>query len=174
MIAAIPVILIISFGLKNESDLNQNLFGLIAVVSLMLYCYFEEIGWRGYLQYELQNIKQWQRVLIIGFLWWFWHLGFIENFDLFSNIKFLIILTVSAWGLGILIEHTKSVLVVSAFHMIVNILFLNPIFTNGLPLNQRLIVVAISFVLWTAILILWEKQKKGKSNLNNQKLKENV
>ena len=68
LIAAIPVILIIIFGFKNDSGISQNLLGFIAAISVLVYCYFEEIGWRGYLHDELQSIKQWQRVLIIGFL----------------------------------------------------------------------------------------------------------
>ena len=161
LIVLIPVGLIIAFGVNSESGINPHFNGILAAISILAYSYFEEIGWRGYLQDELQSLKQWQRVLLIGFLWWFWHIGFIGNYDLLNNLVFLIILTASALGLGILIERTKSVLTLSASHLVVNILFLNPYFQKGMPFNHRLLITAISVVIWTITIILWEKKMSG-------------
>ena len=159
LIALVPVVLIIAFGVSSKSGINPHFNGILAAISVLVYCYFEEIGWRGYLRDELQSLKQLQRVLIIGFLWWFWHLSFIGNPDIISNLKFLGVLTAAAFGLGILIEQTKSVLTVAAFHMAVNVLFLNPYFQKAMPDNHRIIIVAISVVVWVVIIIFWEKKK---------------
>lgn len=158
LIAAVPLILITAFGLNNTSGMNQHLFGFMAASGVLVYCYFEEIGWRGYLHDELQSLKQWQRVLIIGFLWWFWHLQFIGDYNIISNLKFLLILTASAFGLGILIERTKSVLTVTAFHMVVNVLFLNDYFKILMPYRDRLLVISLSLIIWVVIIILWERR----------------
>lgn len=161
LIALIPFILVIGFGFKNNSGINPHLYAFLPATSILVYCFFEEIGWRGYLHGELSKLKQWHRVLIIGFLWWFWHLGFIGDPDIINNLTFLAILTAAAFGLGILIEHTKSVLIVSAFHMVVNILFLNPSFKIGMTFNHRLFIVGISIILWILILLFWERRNKA-------------
>lgn len=160
LIVAIPLILITAFGLNNNSGINQHLFGFIVAISIMVYCYFEEIGWRGYLHDELQSIKQWQRVLIIGFLWWFWHLDFYGNFYLINDLIILGIFIASAWGLGVLIERTKSVLTVSAAHMVVNIIVFSPFVSGGMTQNQLFTILAISVTLWIVIIFLWEKKKQ--------------
>lgn len=160
LIAAIPVILITAFGLNNNSGINNHFFGFIVAISIMVYCYFEEIGWRGYLHDELQSIKQWQRVLIIGFLWWFWHLDFYGNFYLINDLIILGIFIASAWGLGVLIERTKSVLTVTAAHMAVNIIVFSPFVSGGMTQNQLFTILAISVTLWIVIIFLWEKKKQ--------------
>jgi hypothetical protein len=156
----IPIILVGIIGFNNAAGINSHIKGLLAVTSTLLYCYFEEFGWRGYLNDELKNLRRWKRVLLIGFLWWFWHLSFINNQDLLENLIFLILLLGAAWGLGILIEQTKSVLVVSSAHMIINILFLNSAFRQGMLMNSRLIVVGISVILYIILIVLWEKEKE--------------
>lgn len=173
LIALIPFILVVVFGFKNNIGINPHLYAIIPATSILAYCFFEEIGWRGYLNDELGNLRQWQRFLLTGFLWWFWHLDFIGNPDIINNLIFLFILTAAAFGLGILLEHTKSVLTVSAFHTVVNILFLNHYYQEGMPTNHRLLIVGISVVLWVLILILWErKHKKNKderSTMHNKR-----
>lgn len=172
LIALIPLILVIVFGFKNNSGILPHFYAILPAISILAYSFFEEIGWRGYLQDELRNLKQWQRILVIGFFWWFWHLGFIGNPDIINNLTFLAILTAAAFGLGVLIEQTKSVLTVTAFHVVVNILFLNPSFKIGMPFKHRLLIAGISVVLWVLILILWErkhtKNKDEKSTMHNK------
>jgi hypothetical protein len=164
-LALIPIILIAVIGLGHSPEMNPHIIGMVAAISTLLYCYFEEIGWRGYLHDELSSIKHWQRALLIGFLWWFWHLNFLINdANVLSELIFLAILIASAWGLGKLIEHTKSILAVSSAHMIINILFLNAAFRQGMAFNARLIVVGVSVILFVIILVFWDKSKARKPN----------
>lgn len=111
----IPIILLTILGVSNAEHANAHSFGLISGIGTLIYCYFEEIGWRGYLHDELGDIKEWKRVLVIGFLWYLWHLSFIDNHNLLSNLVFFAILTIGSWGLGKVIETTKSIFSVTAF-----------------------------------------------------------
>ncbi|MBD3273905.1 MAG: CPBP family intramembrane metalloprotease, partial [Candidatus Marinimicrobia bacterium] len=106
LIALVPLFLVVGFGFKNNSGISPHIYAILPAISVLIYSFFEEIGWRGYLQDELRNLKQWHRILLIGFLWWFWHLGFIGNPDIINNLTFLAILTAAAFGLGLLIEQT--------------------------------------------------------------------
>src|SRR5690606_29168606 len=74
LISAIPIVLLTIIGVKNDYEININLYGLIVVLGSLIYCIMEEFGWRGYLQEELKNLKPVKRYLIIGFIWYFWHL----------------------------------------------------------------------------------------------------
>ena len=94
----IPIILLGIFGVHNENDSNIHYYGIIGGIGTLIYCFCEEIGWRGYLQDELKPIKEWQRVLIIGFLWYLWHLSFISNQNFMDNIKFLSMMILASWG----------------------------------------------------------------------------
>ena len=76
---SIPVILLAIFGVDNENNINIHLYGMLGGIGTLIYCFCEEIGWRGYLQDELKSVKEWKRILLIGFLWYLWHLSFITN-----------------------------------------------------------------------------------------------
>jgi membrane protease YdiL (CAAX protease family) len=153
----IPIIFISFIGFQGSGDMNTHLSGFISAIFTFLYCFFEEIGWRGYLHDELKKMNQFTRALLIGFLWWFWHLSFIDNPSIISNLIFLLILIISAWGLGKLIKHTKSILMAASFHMIINIWFLNSEFETSMQYEQRLIVIGISAILYIVILIFWNR-----------------
>ena len=156
----IPIILLTILGVSNTEYSNAHSFGLISGIGTLIYCYFEEIGWRGYLHDELGDIKEWKRVLVIGFLWYLWHLSFIDNHNLLSNLVFFAILIIGSWGLGKVIETTKSIFSVTAFHMIINIMFLNGFISNGLDTTNKLIILGISVFLWVLIIIKWDKENK--------------
>ncbi len=163
----IPIILLGIFGVNNENDSNIHYYGIIGGIGTLIYCFCEEIGWRGYLQDELTSIKEWQRVLIIGFLWYLWHLSFISNQNFIDNIKFLGMMILASWGLGKVIDSTKSIIVVTCFHMIINIMMYNGKMTNGIESSSKLMILGISVVLWIAIMNYWKKEEKTITNNNN-------
>jgi len=161
---SIPIILLAIFGVQNENGLNAHYYGLIGGIGTLIYCFCEEIGWRGYLQDELKSTKEWQRVLVIGFLWYFWHLSFISNQNLIENIQFLGWMILGSWGLGKVIDSTKSIIAATCFHMIINIMMFNGKMTNGIDGSSKLLILGISIFLWILILIIWGKQEKTIAN----------
>ena len=160
----VPIILLGIFGVNNENGLNIHYYGIIGGIGTLIYCFCEEIGWRGYLQDELKSIKEWQRVLLIGFLWYLWHLSFISNQNFIDNIQFLGWMILGRWGLGKVIDSTKSIIAASCFHMIINIVMFNGKMTNGIGGSSKLMILVISVVAWIVIMAYWKKEEKTIAN----------
>ncbi len=157
---AVPVILLAIFGVNNENGLNIHYYGIIGGIGTLIYCFCEEMGWRGYLQDELKSMKEWQSVLLIGFLWYFWHLPFVSNQNFMDNIQFLTWMIFGSWGIGKVIDSTKSILAATCFHMIVNIMMFNNLMKNGIDGFSKLVIVGVSVAIWILILIIWKKEIK--------------
>lgn len=160
----VPVILFGVFGIRNVNGLNTHYYGIIGGIGTLIYCFFEEIGWRGYLQEELRSMKEWKRVLLIGLLWYFWHLPFITNQNFMDNIQFLGWMIIGSWGLGKVIDLTKSIVAVSCFHFIINIMMFNTLMKNGVAGSSKLIIPGVSVAIWIIILIFWDKENKTIAN----------
>ena len=160
----IPIILLAIFGVKNENGLNAHYYGFIGGIGTLIYCFCEEIGWRGYLQDELKSVKEWKRVIIIGCLWYLWHLSFISNQNFIDNIQFLGWLIFGSWGIGKVIDLTKSIIAATCFHMIINIMMFNTLMKNGIDGSSKLIILGVSVTIWILILIIWGKENKTITN----------
>jgi hypothetical protein len=168
LMSVIPIVLLGIIGVKNEYGINVNLYGLIAVFGSLIYCIMEEFGWRGYLQEELKGLKPVKRYLLIGFLWYFWHLTFLTEATLFENIFFFGMLFFGSWGIGQVAESTKSILANACFHLIIQIIMFNSLIKNGLDDIQKLIILGVSVFLWIIILGKWKKENEWKSATENQ------
>ena len=153
----VPILAMSIIGVKNANGVNVHYYGFIAGIGTFIYCFCEEIGWRGYLQDELKNINVWQRALIIGFLWYFWHLSFINNQNIVDNLIFLGWMILGSWGIGNVIDLTKSIFAAACFHMIVNIMLFNSVVKDGIAWNEKLIILGVSVGIWILILKMWEK-----------------
>lgn len=125
----------------------------IAVITILVYGLFEEIGWRGFLQQALVWLPKLVRISVITILWFFWHL----NFDLsVSNMTFFLILLFGSWTLGFIAEKTNSLLVVSAIHS------LNNFFSD---LNAyKISVLALLLIIW--VLSIVYRHKLGANRMN--------
>jgi membrane protease YdiL (CAAX protease family) len=84
----IPIIILTIIGVKNDFELDAHLYGFIAMIGTLLYCIMDEYGWRGYLQEEFKTLKPWGKYLLIGFIWYLWHLTFITKASIGDNIFF--------------------------------------------------------------------------------------
>ena len=104
------VIPCVVFGIIGGWDLG--------VTCLLAFAYglLEEVGWRGFLQYELRNLPVWQYVLIITVMWFLWHLDLTQR----SALSFFLLLLFASWGIGKVVTDTHSLLFCAAFHGIVN------------------------------------------------------
>jgi len=172
--SAIPIVLSTIIGVKNDYEINTNLYGLIIVLGSLIYCMMEEFGWRGYLQEELKGLKPVKRYLIIGFVWYFWHLTFLTEATLTENLFFLGMLLFGSWGIGQVAESTKSILASACFHLIIQIMMFNSLIKNGLDGTQKLVILGVSVFLWILILRKWQSKNELKSlntKTNNKQVK---
>ena len=155
----LPVILLFMVGVENKAGVEPHYYGLIAGISTLVYCFCEEIGWRGYLEEELKGQPELVRVLLIAGLWYIWHLTFLGNTDLQHNIRFLGWLLLGSWGLGKIVHLTKSIAVSACFHMAINIVMFNGFIRDGLSTAHKIAILGILIISWIVILVLWNSEK---------------
>ena len=154
----IPIALLIIIGVKNDFEMNYHIYGFIAAIGTFLYCIMEEYGWRGYLQEELKRLKSWGKYLIIGFIWYLWHLTFLTKASLGDNLFFLGMMILGSWGIGQVAESTKSIIASACFHMIIQIMMFNALIKDGINGTEKIIILGISVVIWFLIIKKWEKE----------------
>jgi membrane protease YdiL (CAAX protease family) len=158
LMASIPILVLVVIGVKNDFEMNNHIYGLVASIGTLLYCVMEEYGWRGYLQEELKELKPWKKYLIIGFIWYLWHLTFLTKASLGDNLFFLGMMILGSWGIGQVAESTKSILASACFHMIIQIMMLNALIKDGISGTEKIIILGISIVIWFVIIKKWEKE----------------
>lgn len=158
IMATIPIVVLTIIGVNNTYNLEKNFFGFIAIFGTLIYCVFEEFGWRGYLQEELKFIKPWQQYILIGFLWYFWHLSFLKNITLANNLFFLGMMIFGSWGIGQVAQATKSILASACFHLLIQIMMFNPLIRNGITGTQKIIILVTIGFTFFAIVKKWEKE----------------
>lgn len=131
-----PVLLFCVFDLFTE---DHSFTYTKIVVTCLIYAYFEEYGWRGYLQSELINFPKLLRILLITVLWFVWHL----NFELsVSNLVFFAILFFGSWGIGQIAIKSNSIIACACFHSVINI-------SQNISLTvTTLVLLSLSVVLW--------------------------
>jgi len=160
----IPLIIVPIIGVQNEYGMNAHLYGFVTIIATILYCIMEEYGWRGYLQEELRILKDWQKYILIGFFWYLWHLSFLKNISIGDNLFFLAMMIFGSWGIGQVVESTKSILAGACFHMIIQIMMVNQLIKNGIDGTEKLIILGVSIVLWFIIIKKWEKENSYSIN----------
>jgi membrane protease YdiL (CAAX protease family) len=138
--------------------MNNHLYGFVAILGTLIYCVMEEYGWRGYLQEELKELEPWKKYTLIGFAWYLWHLTFLTDASMGDNLFFLGMMILGSWGIGQVTEATKSILAGACFHLIIQIMMLNALIKNGIDGNEKIIVLAVSVVIWFVIVKKWEKE----------------
>ncbi|WP_317167132.1 CPBP family intramembrane glutamic endopeptidase [Winogradskyella wichelsiae] len=124
----------------------------------LLYCIMEEYGWRGYLQEELKTLKPWKKYLLIGTIWYLWHLTFLTKATVGENLFFFGMMIIGSWGIGQVAELTKSIIASACFHLIIQIMMFNPLIKNGINGTEKLIILIISVGIWILIMKKWKKE----------------
>ena len=158
VIISIPILCLTIIGVKNNFGIQMNLFGAFIGVFTMIYAFLEEYGWRGYLQEELMpKFNKWIAYSITGITWYIWHWYFLREGN---DAKFFMIpiLIVASIGIGEIAKSTRSILICTALHGIVNILFIYSIISNQLSSAQKAIILVISLAIWIPIIRKLEKQ----------------
>ncbi len=162
-----PVVLLMILGITSDRTTSSNYYGLIGGLSALIYCVFEEYGWRGYLEEELKHMNELTRNLIIAGLWYVWHLSFLRTPELMPNLILLLALIVGSWGIGKIVKLTKSILAASCFHMVINIILFNGYIRNGLDRTNKIVILAVLIPIWMLILLRWKKEMKEDNNIVN-------
>ncbi len=141
-----PLLLISLLGITGPGTENPNWFGFLSGSTLIMYCLFEEIGWRGFLQDSMRRIPNPFRFIIIGTLWYLWHLNLLSP-DLYS-IRFGLLVhlpscILGSWIIGFLADKYKSVMVAAAAHSIFNIFF-----DLHADMKAKVMIVAGMLIIW--------------------------
>lgn len=127
-------------------------FPLLFMFTVLLYGLLEEIGWRGFLQEQLKEIRPLFATLIIAVLWFVWHL----NFELTSgNLLFFGIIFFGSWGIGKIYSKTGSLLAVAGVHS------LNNFFVEGVH-QKELIIIGVLLTIWIGFVMVYDKRSKAK------------
>lgn|SRR5690606_26869565 len=111
--------------------------------------------------------KPMAKYVIIGILWYLWHLSSLKGGSIQENLFFMGLLIFGSWGIGQIAEATKSIVASACFHLIVQIMSFNAMFKNGLTGTEKWMLLGICMVLWILIIKNWEKvAKRDKSKIS--------
>jgi membrane protease YdiL (CAAX protease family) len=115
----------------------------------------EELGWRGFLQDALRDIKPVKRAIIIGVMWEIWH--FTTRMSVGLHIStfvrigiFIIALSLISYALIKLTEKTKSLFIPVTVHAWINTLF-------QYSSTTTFIIFGLSIPYWAYLIWRWEK-----------------
>lgn len=151
----IPYAIWFSINIINPSGSNFEYTHFLVLIPFgFLMILGEELGWRGFLQDALNNLKEWKRWLILGTLWEFWHFtNMMMNKEPIDMIKVklirLIAVIIITVVIGKLTNRTKSLLVAITLHSWINI----QIEYNTL---NTIIAGILSLIFWTYMIMKWK------------------
>lgn len=156
LIALLPVFTFPIFGLENSYGINIHLYAFIFALINVIYAFFEEFGWRRYLQNALEGINKHWKYIFIGIIWWIWHMRFDSSFDLFI---LPVICIGGGYLLGKLADDTKSISPVVSMHALI-ILLTN----SGAITTNKIIGVGLTIIGWFIIEQFWKRKKVNKDS----------
>lgn len=151
LIALLPVFSFSIIGLENSNDINIHYYGFIYASINIIYAFLEEFGWRRYLQNALEGLNKNWKYILIGIIWWIWHLRFETHFDIFI---FPLICIGGGYLLGKLADDTKSIVPVVTIHTLIILL------TNSGELTMnKMIAASLTIIAWIIIEQVWKRKK---------------
>ena len=159
----LPMVAFLIFGdYQNE----VSTIGRIAIYfgGIFLFTLGEELGWRGFLQDQLNHLPKWKKYLIIGSMWEFWHfttrtLSGSISARILRPLLFIIPNTILSFLFGESVNKSKSIIIAVTFHAWYNLLFE---FSN----KTTYIIFAISVLFWIFMLLNWDKKIAFKKQTN--------
>lgn len=158
IMAFIPAIVFGIFGYQNESGLNPHIAGFLFGLFFLIYALGEEIGWRGYMHDALSPKPILVRGLLIGIVWYIWHLWFLQEsgMDPILILKGLAIIVPTAILFSWLVSENRSWLAMAAFHCVGNIGFMGK--GLNIPSDERLMIAGIALCLLIFVHHFWKKR----------------
>ena len=145
IMALAPPVVFGLYGYSNDFGMNAHVAGAILGGLIFLYALGEEIGWRGYMHDALDPKPVWMRAIIIGLVWWTWHLFFLTSLE--PNYIFLTLAVImpTAFIFSWIISESKSWVSAGAFHCVGNIAFMAT--ALDMPQRDRLIIAGTIFAI---------------------------
>jgi hypothetical protein len=128
VIAALAIIVLTTavLGLAR-AHLGPHLDGLSFALTVIVYCFGEELGWRGWLNDQLAGLPAWQAAAITAPLWYAWHWTFLG--DLYASASFAAgfgaAIALASFGLATAARRTGGYGIAVVWHAAVK-LFLQP------------------------------------------------
>jgi hypothetical protein len=146
-----PILVLIICGIKNAHD-NTHLLGLKTSLFWLIYIYGEEYGWRGYLQ-QLTKGNIYIRALVIGIVWYLWHLSFVfDAYNLQKEVFFVLVLIVGSFIALLVTRITHSLLTAIGLH------FSFSVMTN-VPFTQNYKYgVLLMICVWLLLIFSWKRK----------------
>lgn len=149
LISFTPLIVFSAFGIENDQLKNDHFYGFAFAGINLIYAIGEEIGWRGYLQDALEPLNKNVRFLLIGILWWAWHLRFQSSFDW---TVFLFVCVAGSFLIGKFADDTQSFFCAAGLHSLIII-----VTNSGKMTNSKLLAGVVVILIWLGIGKLWKK-----------------
>ncbi len=155
---------LIMLGLKDNELQYNHIFPLQILIGSFIFTLGEELGWRGFLQVQLEDLPKWKRYLLIGVLWELWHFttrtlsGSIIA-GILRPILFIIPLSALSFLYGESVNKTKSLVVAVTLHSWLNIIF-------EFPQTNTYIVLSDSIPFWIFMIVKWDKVTLEKTKIS--------
>jgi uncharacterized protein len=137
---------IIGFMIFSEGNYLK---AFLISTSILLYCLFEEIGWRGFVLSYLRFFNFYARTIVTYVMWLLWHFSFQA-----VTLEFAAILFVGNFFINLSTRKSQSILVAATMHALINIIEYSP----------KALLVCIP--VWAYLFYLWDKE-----NLQNSEFK---
>jgi uncharacterized protein len=142
------------FGIENDRQIEPHFFGLQFGLMLITYALFEEYGWRGYLQHALNPLPRFLKIFLVALMWYAWHLHFFTGaLKLQGQLIFFGSILLGCWGLEVVSNKTRSMLMVAAIHLSFNLFAESP-----LDQRERLITFGLALPIWILAIRSAEKR----------------
>lgn len=142
IISLVPMVVFTISGLQNDIHINPNLFGFLISLTFLIYASTEEIFWRGYLINVFRPLGRFKNYLLLGLLWWLWHIPFGHNIE---PVKLFVMIVGGSFLIGKFVEATKSFLTTAGIHSIMNI-GSNTNWTKTFLIDLTIIFIAMFFI----------------------------
>ncbi len=133
---------------------EPHLTGLLYAAVFLAYAFFEETGWRGFLQDALRPLPEFHRYLLIGILWGSWHFTtFLAGTPKQVAIRLTLMSALwigGSWGMGKVVEFTHALTVAALFHLTFNLF-------RSIPTEKAGIVLGVCIPVWVLLLLKWPR-----------------
>ncbi|MCB0802597.1 MAG: CPBP family intramembrane metalloprotease, partial [Flavobacteriales bacterium] len=116
----VPMLAFLFFGDYGHEDTTM-LRIAVYFGGIFLFTLGEELGWRGFLQDQLNHLPKWKQYLIIGSMWELWHfttrtLSGSIGARILRPLLFIIPNSFLSYIFGESVNKTKSIVVAVTFH----------------------------------------------------------
>ena len=153
LILSITALILQFIGIKYQSTGYIGITLIIAILTTIIGSVGEEIGWRGYLQNELnKKYSLFVSSAVTGLMWGAWHFFKIMNNGIISYLLFIPTIFLFGIIMGYIYNKSnKSLVNMIAFHSFVNLSTILMLFNR----ECNTFYITLTIVNLIVILVLW-------------------